>query len=72
MAAKKKAAASKANWGANETPRHCRNQSCRSVNSEVGTVKRLFNPERTLRYRICRDCGQRFSTIEAGEKGATP
>jgi hypothetical protein len=53
-----------ANWGANEAPRHCRNQNCKSVNSRVNTTERFTSPKRTVRYRECLDCGQRFSTIE--------
>jgi hypothetical protein len=54
-----------ANWGAKETPRHCRNQGCKSVNSRVHTTNRLTSPPRTIRYRECLDCGQRYSTVEA-------
>jgi len=64
--AKKAVKKSKANWGANETPRHCRNQNCKSIHSEVMNTVQKFNPERTLRYRLCKDCGQKYTTIEAG------
>jgi len=62
---KKAVKKSKANWGANETPRHCRNQNCKSIHSEVMNTVQKFNPERTLRYRLCKDCGQKYTTIEA-------
>lgn len=53
-----------ANWGANENPRHCRNPGCKSVSSKVNTTERFSSPPRTVRYRECLDCGQKYSTIE--------
>ena len=61
----KKKKPAKANWGANETPRHCRKPGCLSIDSEVTNTVRKFNPERLLRYRKCKTCGQLYSTIEA-------
>jgi len=52
----------RANWGADENPRHCR--KCHSKSSRVVDTKRMKIPERKIRYRICNNCGQRFSTIE--------
>ena len=51
-----------ANYGANETPRHCR--KCKATVSTVTDTKRFNNPNRTIRYRVCGSCGSRFSTIE--------
>ena len=67
---KKKTPKSRANWGANESPRHCRNPACGSVNSDIVTTKNMTNPDRRVRYRKCLDCGRRFSTLDV-IKGAT-
>jgi len=53
---------SRANWGAHETPRHCR--KCPSINSTIDKTMQFKNPARTIRHRICKDCGQRYSTID--------
>jgi len=52
----------RANWGANENPRGCR--KCKSANSRVTDTKTFLNPPRVVRYRVCGDCGQKFSTLE--------
>jgi hypothetical protein len=52
----------RANYGANENPRHCRH--CGSTNSRIRDTKPFHRPERTVRYRVCGDCGKRFSTLE--------
>ena len=54
----------RANWGANEPNRHCANQSCKSTNSRITDTKNFHNPERTVRYRVCLDCGQKYSRVE--------
>lgn len=63
---KSRIVAPRANWGANETPRHCR--KCKSTKSLVVDTKQRSNPHRTIRYRVCGACGVRYSTIEAGEQ----
>ena len=62
---KSKKTVARANWGAKETPRHCR--KCKSEDSRVVDTKQRTNPTRTIRYRVCGACGSRFATIEAGE-----
>jgi hypothetical protein len=64
MAKRQKKDNPRANWGAAENPRHCRNTSCKSIRSEVSKTRQCFNPARTLRYRICLACGQRYTTLE--------
>ncbi len=59
----------RANWGANENPRRCR--KCKSTQSMIKTVRRLMHPARTLRYRVCLDCGQSYSTLEIEENTTT-
>ena len=66
--ATKKKPATKANWGANENPRHCRNVQCKSTNSTVENTRQFSHPPRTVRYRRCADCGQRYSTLEVAQK----
>jgi transcriptional regulator NrdR family protein len=56
----------RANYGANEKPRHCR--KCRSTNSRVVDTKVFETIPRTIRYRLCLDCNQRFSTVEFGHE----
>ena len=51
----------RANWGANENPRHC--PTCKGTASDVVTVRRLGNPDRVHRWRLCA-CKRRFSTLE--------
>jgi hypothetical protein len=63
----------RANWGANETPRSCRNPKCKSVRCEAVKSDPLLNPNRTSRYRKCLDCGCGFGTIDvAAQKESTP
>ncbi len=73
MTAKRKATRKKAttrkpraNYGANEHPRQCRNVACKSTNSRVkeGGTKVFQHPHRTVRYRECVDCGQNWSSLE--------
>lgn len=59
---KKSKPKARANWGANESPRHCRH--CGSVNSEIVTTKNMTNPDRRVRYRKCLDCERRYSTLD--------
>ena len=54
----------KANWSAGERPQCCKH--CKSTNSSVTSTPDMkrYNPPRTIRYRICDDCGRRFTTID--------
>ena len=54
----------RANWGAAEHPRYCRNGRCKSTRSTVEDTKQFKFPDRTVRYRLCKACNQRYSTIE--------
>ena len=54
----------RANWGANENPRKCRNQQCGAQISKIVTTKYFDYPRRCVRYRMCLVCGQRFSTMD--------
>ena len=63
----KKEKASKANYGANENLRVCRN--CNSTNS---TTSKTRNSGRIIfRYRICSDCGAKRTTREIVEQPAS-
>ena len=55
-------AENRANWGPNESPRHCR--KCQCTKTEVVSTRNFEHPARRVRYRKCLECLQRFSTLE--------
>ena len=58
----KEDAGPRANYGANEHPRYC--VKCRSTNTRIKDTKPHETADRTVRYRICKACGQNFTTVE--------
>ena len=52
----------RANYGANENPRHCKH--CKSTNTRIEDTKKFYRPARVVRYRICLDCKRRYSALE--------
>ena len=62
----------RANYGANERPRCCANARCGSANSRIAGEDKRHSPTRTIRRRVCLECGKRWKTRDCIQRNNHP